>query len=67
MPVELDCKTKSFSKDPYSKNSQMSDPTGILWKPGGGGESHLQKVESWNSKTAYHFFSPAKSKFYAPS
>lgn len=30
MPVELDCKTKSFSKDPYSKNSQMSDPTGIL-------------------------------------
>lgn len=30
MPVELDCITKSFPKDPYSKNSQMSDPTGIL-------------------------------------
>lgn len=45
----------------------MSNPTGILWKPTGGKKSHLQKVESWNCKTASHFFSAAKSKFHAPS
>lgn len=45
----------------------MSNPTGILWKPTGGKKSHLQKVESWNCKTASHFFSVAKSKFHAPS
>lgn len=33
IPAELDCTTESFPKEPHNKNSQMSNPTSVPWKP----------------------------------